>query len=472
MNRGTSFRVIASTLVLGLVIGSGGTLLGLKAANIALVPGTGSAAFQKFFSAYDDLHNQYYKPESNATLLDGAIVGMTQSLGDPFTEYFTPSGAQQFNEMLSSSFVGIGVTIQQADNGAEIVSVLNNSPAKQAGLHPRDVIVQVNGKNVEKMTVQQISNLVVGPVGSTVTIGVLRPGDADILHFTMKRAKVEKPSVVTKMMDHHVGYMQISVVASNTATEVQQGLAALKQQGMRSLVLDLRGNPGGYLDVAVQIASDFIPQGKVVVQTEDRHGRIDKITSKGPGSNLPVVVLMDEDTASAAEILSGALHEDDGAPLVGTRSYGKGTVQVTQSYSDGSSLKFTIQKWLTPDGEWINKKGLTPTYPVQLPSYTSLPTLASQTLPLQAGENDKAVQVLQQTLAALGYTVDRTDGYFDASTAAAVRQAQSKAGLPTTGVVDAKTAAAIDDAFAKLLSNSDTQLQAAVKIAIQRQTSP
>lgn len=470
MSRSASFRVVAVSLIAGLAFGSAGTLLTLKMSGMSLMPGTDSAAFQKFYAAYHDLHDKYFRQKSDATLLNGAIAGMTKSLGDPFTEYFTPTGAKQFNQMLAGSFVGIGVTIEQTANGVEIMSVLDNSPAKQAGLKAHDVIQKVNGKDTAGLTIQQVSNLVVGPIGSSVTITVQRPSTTSPMSFTMKRAKVNNPSVVTKMLSHGVGYMQISVVAENTASEVQQGLSDLNKQGMNSLVLDLRGNPGGYLNVAVNIASDFIPKGKIVVKTQNRAGVIDSVKSKGPGSNLPIVVLMDKNTASAAEILSGALNEDDGVPLVGTKSYGKGTVQITQSYSDGSSLKFTVDKWLTPNGSWINKKGLTPTNPVSLPSYLSLASISSQTLPIQPGQNDKSVANLQKTLQALGVNVDRTDGYFDASTVQAVKQVQQTAGISETGTVDRQTAKSIDSRFAKLLSKSDTQLKKAQQIAVSLQT--
>jgi len=469
MRRGASFRVVAGWLILGLVFGSTGTLLTLKMSGISLIPGTSSAAFQKFYAAYHDLHDKYLTTESDATLLNGAISGMTNSLGDPFTDYFNPTAAKQFNQMLSSSFVGIGVTIEQTHAGVEIMSVIAASPAKQSGLQAHDVIEQVNGTQTEHLTIQQVSNLVVGPAGSSVTLTIHRPGAGGLLTFTMKRAKVNKPSVLTKMVGHNVGYMQISVVAQNTATEVQQGLSDLRKEGMKSLVLDVRGNPGGYLTVAVDIASDFVPKGKVVVETQNRAGHIQQIKSKGPGSSLPVVVIMDKNTASAAEILSGALNEDDGVQLVGTKSFGKGTVQITQSYSDGSSLKFTIDKWLTPNGSWIHKKGLTPTTAVSLPDYVNLASISSGALPISRGQNNTAVQTLQQTLKALGFTVARTDGYFDASTEQAVKQLQQAAGLKVTGTVDSATASAVDSRFAVLLAKSDTQLQKAEQIAINLQ---
>lgn len=465
MKRTASFRAVAASVILGLVFGAGGTMVGLKAAGVSFVRGTNSPEFQKFFTAYHDLHTKYVTKQSESTLLNGAIDGMTKSIGDPFTDYFNPTSAKQFQDMLSSSFVGIGVEIEQSDTGIEIMSVFDGSPAAKAGIKPHDIITAVNGTDVTQKSMEEVQQLVVGPAGSAVKVTVRRPGQPDPLTFTMKRAKIEKPSVTTKMLPNHVGYMDISVVAQDTATEVTKDLASLQKQGAKSLILDVRGNPGGYLQVAINIASQFVPKGKVVVETQDRQGHVFKDLSKGPGSKLPVVVLMDDNTASAAEILSAALHDDNGVPLVGTQSFGKGTVQITQGFSDGSSLKFTVDKWLTPTGAWINKKGLTPTDPVKLPSYVTLPTISSLKLPLEANQNSNQVATLQKTLQALGQQVDRTDGYYDASTKAAIQSLQQQAGLSQTGTVDKQTAAAIDKEFQKLLANSDTQLKEAEQLA-------
>jgi carboxyl-terminal processing protease len=463
--RTAPFRVVVAALVFGVAFGSAATLVTLRAAGVRLQAGLNTPAFQKFFGAYDDLHNHYYQTESQQKLLNGAVAGMTKSIGDPFTDYFPPTDAKQFEAMLSGSFDGIGVTIQSVHQQVVIVSVNKGSPAEAAGLKPKDVIMKVNGTSVVGDSLQKVSQMVTGPRGSKVILSIQRPSVSDkLFDVTVTRAKITKQSVFSKMLSKNVGYLQISVVADNTAQEVANNLQSLKKQGATSLILDLRGNPGGYLQQAVKITGDFIPKGKVVVETQGRNQQTTKLSSPGPGSHWPMVVMMDENTASAAEILASALHDDIHTPLVGTKSFGKGTVQVTQSYSDGSTLKYTVAKWLTPTGAWINKKGIQPTVQVALPAYASLPGLSQDALPLKLNDNNSTVAVLQKTLKALGYAVDRTDGYFDASTEQAVASLQTKHGLPATGVVDAAAASALQADFSTLLSKSDTQLQKAEQV--------
>jgi carboxyl-terminal processing protease len=460
------FRTIFASALLGIAIGGAATLVSLRAIGVPLQSGLATPAFQKFYAAYTDLHDKYYKSISDQTLLNGAIAGMTNSVGDPFTDYFPPTDATQFHSMLSGSYVGIGVEIQSLNGQVVIQSVMKSSPAQTAGLHAQDVIVKVNGQSMAGLTMDQVSSHVMGPKGSKVTITVKRPSaSGSLLDFTVTRADVARATVFSKMLDSTTGYLQISIVAENTAAEVDTNFKQLKQQGAKRLIIDLRGNPGGYLDQAVKIAADFIAKGKVVVKTQNRDGSEDTVKSDGPGTNMPITVIMDQDTASAAEILAAALHDDNGVPLVGTKSYGKGTVQETQSFTDGSALKYTVAKWLTPAGAWIHGKGILPTDAVALPSFVALPTLNESKLPLRVGQNSTDVQDLQKMLNALGYSVDRTDGYFDEVTAQRINQFDKDNGLPVTGQVDKATADKLQTALNQLISKSDTQLQEAQRVA-------
>ncbi len=464
----TPFRNAFANILLGVAIGAAVTLLGLKAAGVPLQPGLDTPAFRKFLSIYTDLHDKYFKAESDTTLINGAVDGMAKSLGDPFTEYLPPTDAMQLQNMLSGSYVGIGITIEQVNHKLVIQAVSKNAPADKAGLRPQDVIVKVNGTSLAGMSLDKATSLLLGPKGSQVTLTVDRPSvPGRSLTFTMKRAQIPKQTVFSKMLDKQIGYLQITVVADHTADEVKQQLAKLQQSGAKRIIVDLRGNPGGYLDEAVNIAGNFIPKGKVVVQWVGRDGGKNVMKSPGPGISLPIVVLMDENTASAAEILAAALHEDDGAPLVGTKSFGKGTAQTTVSFSDGSSFKYTIAKWLTPKGEWIHGKGLTPDVPVSLPAFTSLPPVDANQLPLRPNSNNSNVAIVQKSLQALGYSVDRTDGYFDVSTEDAVKKFQASNQLPQTGLVDAQTANQLQTALSDLAARSDTQLQKAEQVALE-----
>lgn len=454
-------RYTLGTLLCGVAIGSLATLLCLNARGVSLVPGTNNAAFQKFYTAYADLHSEYYESVPSSQLLNGAVDGMTKSLGDKFTDYFPPAAASSFTNMLDSQFVGIGVTVQAESNGFLIVSVLPNTPASKAGLKAHDEIVEVNGTSIVGMEENKALALITGKAGSKVVVVVKRPATGNTMSFQMTRAKITQPSVQTRMLQSHVGYLQISIIGENTAAEVAKALRKLNREGATRLIVDLRDNGGGYLDQALQIAGDFIPKGKVVLYTVGRGGAPIPMDSPGPGLKKPLVVLMNQNTASAAEVLSAALHEDMGAPLIGVKSYGKGTVQQIEQFTDGSALKYTVDKWLTPHQEWIHRKGIQPTIRSQLPSYVNLQSLSSAHFPLQYNQNSSAVALIQKYLSALRYPVDRTDGYFDASTETAVKSYQAHDHLPQTGIVDSRTAANLEADLESLILTSDSQLQKA-----------
>ncbi|MCL6547788.1 MAG: S41 family peptidase [Alicyclobacillus sp.] len=351
--------------VSGFAAGAAAVLWTLRAFGVPVGPELWSLGFRKFFNAYDLLVREYYRPVSADTLLDGAVAGMVQSLGDPFSEYMTPAAARQFHNLLSGSFAGIGVLVKKGPDGAVIVSVNPGSPAEKGGLRAGDVIVRVNGRSLAGMSLDEVSHLITGPTGTPVELTVRRPGNRGrLFRFRIVRAKVEAPTVWFHMLPQRIGYVDISIVGSQTGSEFTRALRSLQKSGASRLILDLRGNPGGYLDQAVKVAGDLIPKGEVILYTQDRAGPKVPVRSPGPGSTLPVVVLVDRNTASAAEVLAAALKDDRGAQIVGTRTYGKGTVQVTQTYPDGSALKYTVSRWLTPAGQWVNKVGLKPTLSV------------------------------------------------------------------------------------------------------------
>ncbi|MBX5435932.1 MAG: S41 family peptidase [Alicyclobacillaceae bacterium] len=445
----------------GVAVGAAGVLWALWIAGIPSVLQLRSPGFRKFFSAYRLLTTQYYRPVSPANLLNGAVAGMVSSLRDPFSEYFTPSAASEFQNLLSGTFDGIGVMVEKRGKQLLIVSVNPGSTAQRAGLKAGDRIVRVDGRSVAGLRLDEASRLITGPKGTTVHLTILRPGSRQLLTVSVRRAEIHAPTVAYRVLSGHTGYVRVSVIGADTAQEFQRALAALQQAGAKRLILDLRGNPGGYFDQAVRIAGDLIPRGQPVVITEGRRGMPQTTFSPGPGSALPVVVLVDRDTASAAEIIAAALHDDRAVPLVGTRTYGKGTVQVTQTYPDGSGLKYTVSGWLTPKGSWINGQGLHPTVPVALPWFTSVPDLHPARWPLRPGMNNADVRTLQLTLRALGYAVKRADGYYDSSTARAVSRFQRRVGLPSSGLVDEATADRLEASLDDRIRQSDTQLQAA-----------
>jgi len=316
--------------------------------------------------AWRSLQAYYCGPTPPATeLAYGAIEGSLATLHDPYTRLVRPAANQIEQDSLRGRFGGIGAYVYQKD-GAIWLRPLPDSPASRAGIREGDRLIAVDGRTLpEDATTDQVVALVRGPVGSTVNITIERAGIQ--LSFAIVRADIPQPTVQWQMMPYKglpVGYVRISLFSERTASELDQALADLRGGGARALMLDLRANPGGLLDAAVEVASRFLAEGDVV--REVMPGGKQRLYSVLPRTrtDLPLVVLVDGGSASAAEIVAGALRDDGRAWLVGSRTYGKGSVQYAYQLTDGSSLHVTAALWLTPAGHEINGKGLMPDYEV------------------------------------------------------------------------------------------------------------
>ncbi|MNI49097.1 Carboxy-terminal processing protease CtpB precursor [compost metagenome] len=263
-----------------------------------------------------------------------------------------------------------------------------------------------------------------------------------------------------------VGVIEITEFSMNTAERFKKELANLEQQGMKGLVIDVRNNPGGVLNVVIDMAQQFVPKGKGIVQVEDKNKRREQTLSKGEGKSYPIAVVTNKGSASASEILAGALQESAGAKLIGEATYGKGTVQSSfaQEMGDGSLLKVTIAKWLTPNGEWIHKKGIEPDIPVSQPDYFYVaPINKEKTYKFDMlGDDIKSAQTM---LSGLGYDPGRKDGYFGKGTESAIKKFQSDNKLEATGILDVKTAEALEASLIKAIQDTknDNQLNRAIK---------
>ncbi len=422
--------------------------------------------FSKLAETYQMILSSYYdkKALDKNLLLDGAIKGMIEALDDPYTTYMDKEENAQFEDSLSSSFEGIGTEVMMLNNRVTIVSPFKDSPAEKAGLKPNDQIISVDGVNIEGLDLQEAVKKIRGPKGTKVKLGILREGLTDPLTVIVTRDTIPLESVyrsVEVVDGKKLGRLEITSFSENTADRFFEEFDRLKQEGVKGVVIDLRGNPGGYLDAVLSIGERIIPKQGVILQIEDRDGKRVKYASKLKGEGFPIVVLIDEGSASASEILAGAL-KAAGYPIVGKNSFGKGTVQVTKDLKDGSTIKITVAKWLTPDGTWIHKKGIQPTLTVDQPEYFQAAPLHAET-PLKREMNGSEVQNLQKVLAGLGYALSRNDGYFDASTEAAVRLFQQNNKLPVTGIVDKNTAEKLQEQLIAKIKNpaNDAQLQAA-----------
>ncbi|MEH7545343.1 MULTISPECIES: S41 family peptidase [Bacillaceae] len=420
--------------------------------------------FNKLYEAFDTLKNGYYKDVNQQKLINGAIDGMVKSLDDPYSDYMSDDEAKSFHNSISSSFEGIGAEIQEKDGHIVIVSPIKGSPAEKSGLKPNDMVISVNGKSLQGMNSTEAVTLIRGKKGTKVTLSIQRPGMAEPMTVPIVRDTIPIETVYGEMVDHRIAKVQITSFSSNTSKELVTTLTDLQKKGMKGLVLDLRQNPGGLLDQAVSITSMFVPKGKIIVKEEDRNGKIKEIASQNEGNpDLPLVVLIDSGSASASEIFAAAVKESAGVPLVGEKSFGKGTVQTAADFEDGSNLKYTIAKWLTPNGNWIHKKGIVPDVQVALPDYATLPII-NPDKELAISTSSTEVQTAQKMLKAIGYDPGREDGFFDEKTKQAVIKFQTAQKLPANGVLKGDSTLKLMDVLREKIKNSDTQLQKAVEV--------
>ncbi len=352
---------------------------------------TAPADFGTFWQAWSDVNSLYLRNPSTTDQqkIQGAIGGMVASLGDPYTEYFPPADNTQFQQDITGDFGGIGAQLDTDAQGDIIVAgTLPGMPAQKAGLMAKDVILDINGTSTASMAVDAAVNLIRGSVGTVVDLTIARPGSSQPLNFKITRETINVPNVIFTMKGD-VADIQLTEFTQDSDFEFYQALVKAVQNNAKGIVLDLRGDPGGYLEVAVDIAGYFLKPGTLVVKEVGRTVPEQYFNASGDGSlvNMPLVVLMDSGSASASEILAGALHDDLQTPLIGTQSFGKGTVQQLEQLSDGSSIKITVAHWVLPSGEIIDHIGLTPTDFV-----TSTLTSATSTVDAQL---NKALQVIQ-----------------------------------------------------------------------------
>ena len=420
--------------------------------------------FQKLFNAYDELSKSYYKDIDTDALVNGAVDGMISALGDPYSDYMNKKEATQFNESISSSFQGIGAEIQEKDGHIVVVSPIKNSPAEKAGIKTNDIIKKVNGKSIDGMTASEAVLLIRGKKGTDVTLQIQRGGASKLITMKITRDDIPVETVYAEMKNDKIAHIQITSFSDNTYKELLSVLDKMEAKGMKGLVIDVRQNPGGLVDVVEDIASLFVKTGEPIVQFEDRNGKKQVVPAKdGRKVKVPVTVLIDGGSASASEILAGALSESSNVKLVGEKSFGKGTMQTAENLSDGSNLKYTIAKWLTPKGNWIHEKGIQPNYKVNYPSYASLPYISTDKTYKEGSLSDQ-VKAAEKMLKAVGYEPGKLDGLYDASTTLAVQRFQQDHKLKVTGVLKGETTYALMEELRLKIKNEDPQLKKAMAI--------
>ena len=322
--------------------------------------------FSSVQQVYDKLRGQFDGKLDIQKLIDGAKKGMVAATGDPYTVYFTNDEAKQFLDTLDGKFSGIGAELDKKDNNLVIVSTLDDSPARKAGLLAGDLIAKVNGEVTSDWSIDKAVSQIRGEKGTTVKLTIVRK--QEVKEFSIVRAEIVNPSVKYEITADNIGYLRISRFADDTTSLAKKAADEFKKKGVKGVVMDVRGNGGGYLTAAQGIASLWLKDKQIVV--EERRG--DKVTEQlysegeAPLAGIPTVVLIDGGSASASEIVAGALHDHKAAQLVGVKSFGKGSVQQIVDIDSGGELKVTIAKWFTPNGVNISKEGIQPDVKVDL----------------------------------------------------------------------------------------------------------
>lgn len=433
---------------------------------------TDAISLPKVVQAYSIIQENYFETIENEDLVEGAVRGMLTILNDPYSEYMDQETMEQFNEQLESSFEGIGAEVSMIDDRVTIVAPIKDSPAEKAGLRPNDQVLTIDGESVEGLDLYEAVAKIRGEKGSEVTIEIQRPGAPDLIEFTLVRDTIPLETVYAEMIetgDHKAGVIQITSFAEQTANRFKEELASLEDQGMDGLVIDVRGNPGGLLDVTEEILKQFITSDQPYMQIADNEDNKTRFFSElEEPKDYPVSVLIDEGSASASEILAIALNETIDAELVGRNSFGKGTVQQTIPLGDGSTIKLTILKWLSPEGVSIHEVGVAPTIEVDQPDYYyTAPIQVEETFSYD--ETNINIGYTQVMLAALGYPVDREDGYFSEQTEQAIRDYQNDRELTVNGKLDQETASRIvTDVIERIRSDQDDlQKDKAIEVLFQ-----
>lgn len=325
--------------------------------------------FSLYWDAWEVLHDKYVdKNELNTQdLLYGSIEGLVNAVGDPFTNFLRPKASEEFSKEIEGSFGGIGIEIGIRDDILTVIAPLPDTPAEQAGLKAKDKIIKIDGKETFNMDISEAVNLIRGKKGTSVILSIARDGLSGLKDIEVVRGDIKIPTVKWEMVGDQTAHIRLFVFNNNAASDFDRISKEVLNSGAKRVILDLRNNPGGLLDKAVNIAGHFLDPDSVVLREEFASGRENLFRSSGEPNLvfIPTVVLINGGSASASEIIAGALRDNKGITIVGETSFGKGSVQQVDDLSDGSSIKITIARWLTPNGISIDKNGIVPDVEVE-----------------------------------------------------------------------------------------------------------
>lgn len=345
----------------------------------------GFSNLMRFITAYRFIETKYVNDTDDVKLIDGAIDGMVKSLNDPHSNYLSPKMYKTLMEQTEGSFAGIGVVMgMDNEQKIHIVGIMENSPGQKAGLQEGDEILAVDGVPVTQMAFDEVAAHVRGQAGTDVVLTIMR--DNANQDITITRDNIKLKTVGHKMLDNNIGYIQIVSFSEDTANEFNEAYNDLKNQGMKALILDLRNNPGGLLTTCVEIAKKLVPKGEIV-SIVDKQGNKETYSSSLEAPEYPLAVLINKNSASASEILSGAIQDTKAGTIIGNTSYGKGSVQTILPMFEDDAVKLTIAKYYTPSGRSIDGTGITPDIEINLDENATLDT-----------QLDKALEILKAQL--------------------------------------------------------------------------
>jgi len=316
--------------------------------------------YNKMLALESIIDEEFYQKPSEENLVSGAIKGLFSGLDDPYSQYYTQEEFEKLKEQTSGSFVGIGVIISPTseDDNITVVSPIEGSPAEKSGILAGDKILKVDGVTVSAKNSDEAVSMIKGKKGTEVKLTIKR--DEQIIEVDVKRDEIVSKTVKSEVLEDNIGYLKITSFSEHTYKEFETALNQLKKDNIKGLVIDLRDNPGGLLTVCKDIADDLIGEG-TIVYTKDNKGNTEYLKSDKEKLGLPIAVLTNENSASASEILTGAIIDNDEGISVGTTTFGKGLVQSVRELKDGTGYKLTIAQYFTPDGDYINEKGIKPT---------------------------------------------------------------------------------------------------------------
>ncbi|CAD2075495.1 S41 family peptidase [Phocicoccus pinnipedialis] len=416
--------------------------------------------FAKLYNVYDTITKEYYTDVDKEALIEKSIKGMVEGLDDPYSEYMSIDETAKFEESITGEFEGIGTEIMQENNVIVVSSPIKGSPAEAAGIQTGDKIVKVNGKSIEGVSTSEAAAMIRGKKGTEVTLTIIRGSDKPF-DIMIKRDKIHIDSVTYENKDD-IGHVSINRFQEGTTDELQKFLDKAAEEDVKDIIIDFRNNPGGLLNEALAMINQFVPKGETLLYLEYA-GKTREVVKAQRELNPStkkfdnIYILVNEGSASASEVFTGALMDLTDAEVVGNKTFGKGIVQTTSEFKDGSLVKYTNSKWLTPNETWVHGKGIEPDFVINTPDYTRVKYLDSSEVYVLGQENDDILSI-KVALDALGYDVDKFNNTFDENLEFEVMKYQNKNKIDASGFVTGETTEQLMIDLRKHIKENDTQL--------------